>query len=78
MQMGSLFSLLHNETVPLSGELILPILQDVAKGLRFLHSASPPVIHSDLKSANILVDAQFRAKVADFGLSQKKKIGATG
>jgi serine/threonine protein kinase len=78
MQMGSLFSLLHNETVPLSGELILPILQDVAKGVRFLHSSSPPVVHSDLKSANILVDSQFRAKVTDFGLSQKKKVGATG
>ena len=78
MQMGSLFSLLHNETVPLSGELILPILQDVTRGLRFLHSASPPVVHSDLKSANILVDNMFRAKVADFGLSQKKKVGAAG
>lgn len=78
MQMGSLFSLLHNETVPLSGELILPILQDVAKGVRFLHSSSPPVVHSDLKSANILVDSRFRAKVTDFGLSQKKKIGAAG
>jgi len=78
MQMGSLFSLLHNKTVPLSGELILPILQDVAKGLRFLHSASPPVIHSDLKSANILVDNRFHAKVADFGLSQKKKASAVG
>ena len=78
MQMGSLFSLLHNETVPLSGELILPILQDVTRGLRFLHSASPPVVHSDLKSANILVDNMFRAKVADFGLSQKKQVGAAG
>ena len=78
MQMGSFFSLLHNETVPLSGELILPILQDVAKGVRFLHSSSPPVVHSDLKSANILVDSHFRAKVTDFGLSQKKKVGAAG
>eukprot|EP00985_Skeletonema_marinoi_P004688 scaffold2027_cov148-Skeletonema_marinoi.AAC.17 len=78
MQMGSLFSLLHNETVPLSGELILPILQDVTKGLRFLHNASPPVVHSDLKSANILVDSRLHAKVADFGLSQKKEFGAAG
>lgn len=43
MSMGSLFGLLHNETVPLSGELLLPILRDVAKGLRFLHTAVPPV-----------------------------------
>jgi len=78
MQMGSLFSLLHNKTVPISGELILPILKDVAKGLRFLHSASPPVVHSDLKCANILVDSRLHAKVADFGLSQKKEVGAAG
>ena len=33
---------------------------------------------TDLKAANILVDQRFRAKVADFGLSQKKQLGGTG
>lgn len=46
--------------------------------MRFLHAANPKVIHGDLKAANILVDSRFRAKVADFGLSAKKKVGATG
>ena len=78
MSMGSLYGLLQNETVPLSGEIILPILQDVSKGLRFLHTANPSVLHGDLKAANILIDARFRGKVADFGLSQKKTIGAAG
>jgi serine/threonine protein kinase len=32
----------------------------------------------DLKAQNILVDNRFRAKVADFGLSQKKHMGGTG
>lgn len=62
----------------IEGELLLPILQDIAKGVRFLHAADPRVIHGDLKAANVLVDSKFRAKVADFGLSQKKRVGATG
>mmetsp|Transcript_30602 Transcript_30602/g.57974 ORF Transcript_30602/g.57974 Transcript_30602/m.57974 type:complete len:1242 (+) Transcript_30602:93-3818(+) len=78
MDHGSLHDLLHNETLFLEGDLVLPILRDIAQGLRFLHAANPQVIHGDLKSANVLVDSKFRAKVADFGLSQKKALGATG
>jgi len=55
--------------------VILPILRDIGQGLRFLHAANPQIIHGDLKSHNVLVDAKFRAKVADFGLSQKKTLG---
>jgi len=78
MDHGSLHDLLHNETLVLEGDLVLPILRDIAQGLRFLHAANPQVIHGDLKAANVLVDSKFRAKVADFGLSQKKALGATG
>ena len=78
MDHGSLYDLLHNDTVLIEGELILPILRDIAQGVRFLHAASPRVIHGDLKAQNILVDSKFRAKVTDFGLSQKKRLGATG
>jgi len=78
MEYGSLHDVIHNETVPLDGDLLLPILQDICQGLRFLHVANPQVIHGDLKAQNILVDSRYRAKVADFGLSQKQEIGATG
>lgn len=78
MQLGSLYDLLHNESMAIEGEIILPILKDVVQGLRFLHAYDPPVIHGDLKAQNILVDSKLRAKVADFGLSQKKRVGATG
>mmetsp|Transcript_26441 Transcript_26441/g.44151 ORF Transcript_26441/g.44151 Transcript_26441/m.44151 type:complete len:1556 (-) Transcript_26441:105-4772(-) len=78
MDHGSLYDLVHNESMVVDGELVLPILRDIAQGVRFLHAASPLVIHGDLKARNVLVDSKFRAKVADFGLSQKKKVGATG
>lgn len=78
MDMGSLHDILHNESFPLDGDLLLPILRDIAQGVRFLHAAKPQVIHGDLKAQNVLVDGKFRAKVADFGLSAKKIIGATG
>lgn len=78
MDHGSLWDLLHNETIVLEGELLLPILRDISQGVRFLHAADPQVIHGDLKSQNILVDQKFRAKVSDFGLSQKKSLGGTG
>lgn len=78
MEMGSLYDILHNETIVLDGDLVLPILRDITRGMRFLHAASPQVIHGDLKALNVLVDSNFRAKVCDFGLSQKKHVGATG
>lgn len=45
MDRGSLYDLLHNDTVVMEGELLLPILCDIAQGVRFLHAALPQVIH---------------------------------
>ncbi len=51
---------------------------DVAQGLTYLHSARPnPILHRDLKSLNILVDENWRGKVADFGMTRFQEDGAT-
>mmetsp|Transcript_15045 Transcript_15045/g.34239 ORF Transcript_15045/g.34239 Transcript_15045/m.34239 type:complete len:1000 (-) Transcript_15045:932-3931(-) len=78
MEHGSLYDLLRNETLHLSGDVILQIVRDVAQGLRFLHSSKPPVLHGDLKARNILIDSRLRGKLCDFGLSNKKASIITG
>ncbi|KAI3948042.1 hypothetical protein MKX01_014641 [Papaver californicum] len=69
---GSLFRLIHSAS---GGELWhkrrrLRIALDVAKGINYLHCLSPPIVHWDLKSPNLLVDKNWTVKVYDFGLSR--------
>ncbi|CAH8296808.1 unnamed protein product [Eruca vesicaria subsp. sativa] len=54
----------------------LRIALESAQGLEYLHiGCSPPMVHRDVKTANILLDENFKAKVADFGLSRSFKSG---
>ncbi|XP_047167016.1 receptor-like serine/threonine-protein kinase At4g25390 [Vigna umbellata] len=48
------------------------IILDIARGIHYLHSLDPPVIHGDIKPSNILLDNTFCAKLADFGLARLK------
>ena len=61
---GSLDELLETTLdIPLSTKL--RILQDIARGLVFLHNRSPAVIHRDLTARNILLNSAMTAKIAD-------------
>lgn len=72
MQNGTLHDHLHRlQTSPLqSWAKRIKAALDAARGIEYLHVyAVPPIIHRDIKSSNILLDATWTAKVSDFGLS---------
>ena len=69
MENGSMQDVIFNGIIPVDLELVVGVLRDTAKGLRYLHEADPPIIHGDLKSGNILVDDRLTGKITDFGMS---------
>ncbi|XP_074576614.1 putative receptor-like protein kinase At1g80640 isoform X1 [Curcuma longa] len=72
MQNGSLETQLHGPShgSALTWHIRMKIALDIARGLEYLHEhCNPPVIHRDIKSSNILLDSDFNAKIADFGLA---------
>ncbi|KAL8262217.1 hypothetical protein R6Q59_026266 [Mikania micrantha] len=71
---GSLEAWLHGllgVNYPLDWDTRMKIALDAARGLAYLHEDSQPsVIHRDFKASNILLENNFHAKVADFGLAK--------
>jgi serine/threonine protein kinase len=78
---GSLLERLHccdhtNREVPaLTAKERLVIALGTCRALEFLHvKALPPIVHRDIKSANILLDANFSPKVCDFGTVRQDEL----
>lgn len=45
---------------------------DVSSGLAYLHAQQPPIIHHDIKPANVLLDDNLNYSITDFGISSKR------
>ena len=70
---GDLFEAIEKKKM-VSEALQLKVALDIARGMHFLHSQTPPLAHRDLRSPNILLasldpKAPVCAKVSDFGLT---------
>lgn len=78
---SSVSSHLHDPSskgyTPLSWNARVQIALDAAKGLEYIHEhTKPQYVHRDIKTSNILLDNNFRAKISDFGLA--KLVGKVG
>ena len=71
LESGSLSHYVHEVTqAPLDHATLFSVGRDIALALNYLHNRKLPVVHLDVKSANVLLDAYLRAKIADLGLAQ--------
>ncbi|KAL5741209.1 hypothetical protein ACOSP7_027941 [Xanthoceras sorbifolium] len=73
IERGSLFCVLRNddEAIELDWTKRVNIIRGVAHALSYLHhNCTPPIVHRDISSNNVLLNSQFEAFVADFGTAR--------
>ncbi|KAL3740850.1 hypothetical protein ACJRO7_022039 [Eucalyptus globulus] len=72
IERGSLASTLNNggEAAQLDWRRRAEIVRDIARALCYMHDCTPPVIHRDISSRNILLNTEYKAFLSDFGISR--------
>ena len=74
---GSIFERLHRQhDADLDRRDAVDMAAQVAEAMAFLHAQQPPVVHRDLKSHNVLIDADGRCRLCDFGLVGTRAVTA--
>ena len=72
----SLFARLHGEREALDRRHTVDLALEIAEAMAFLHSRTPPIVHRDLKSHNVLLADDGSARLCDFGLVNTKTVTA--
>ncbi|XP_012842090.1 PREDICTED: probable leucine-rich repeat receptor-like protein kinase At1g35710 [Erythranthe guttata] len=73
MEMGSLFYVLRdsNEAVDLNWAKRVNIVEGIARALSYMHHhCSPPILHRDISTSNVLLNSKLEAFVSDFGTAR--------
>lgn len=76
MKNGNVKDYLVREAPPLEHRLELVL--DTIRGLEYLHSRDPPVVHGDLKVLNVVLNDNGKALLCDFGLARAQQAAPTG
>jgi serine/threonine protein kinase len=61
---------------PLRWETRIKIVKGVASALAYCHGLEEPIIHRNIKASNVLLDSEFEAHIADFGLARSIDSGS--
>jgi len=72
----SMYQFLHQTKELLPQELAMRMACDTAAGLAYLHEQTPPIIHRDIKSMNLLLTVDKTVKLCDYGLVTTKVTAA--
>ena len=73
MDRGSLFSVLKDddEAVELNWKKRVNVVKGIANALSYMHhDCSPPILHRDISSSNVLLDSEFEGCLSDFGTAR--------